>query len=378
MPSLLPGLGLTTRLRGAAGAGLAVLLAVLLAALLVLQVHGAPAASAATALPTTYQDQSYPVGPSPTEDKPQSKLWFNDGSWWALMRRRPARHDPPAHDHVWVDTGTVVDERQASSRRCAVEGRKLYVASRVTGSARRRPLFLMTSDHGHVRRSGSEDVGPAGQRAISIDRDTRGLWITYTRGSQVWVAHSAVNDDTKWTTPYTNSDSVVTADDISAIVDFNGRIGVMWSDQAHGAMRFAVHVDGASDQLWTPEKVLSGPRLADDHINLKSIAADSTGRVCPAAKTSVGDAGTDLPTDPLIYVSSRGADGTWTSVVAGEVQDKLTRPQLAIDTTNRALYLVMASPDVGGGVGLLQAPVAGQPVVHARQGRPVRQWPASS
>ena len=26
------------------------------------------------------------AGPAPTEDKPQSTLWWNDGAWWALMR----------------------------------------------------------------------------------------------------------------------------------------------------------------------------------------------------------------------------------------------------------------------------------------------------
>ena len=34
-----------------------------------------------------YQDFSYgSVGmPAPTEDKPQSKLWFNNGIWWGVL-----------------------------------------------------------------------------------------------------------------------------------------------------------------------------------------------------------------------------------------------------------------------------------------------------
>ena len=28
---------------------------------------------------------SIPIGTGTTEDKPQSKLWFHDGDWWAIM-----------------------------------------------------------------------------------------------------------------------------------------------------------------------------------------------------------------------------------------------------------------------------------------------------
>ncbi len=45
-----------------------------------------PGADAAVGVPTSYQDQSFPSGvASPTQDKPQSKLWYTAGSWWALM-----------------------------------------------------------------------------------------------------------------------------------------------------------------------------------------------------------------------------------------------------------------------------------------------------
>src|SRR5688572_29363022 len=85
------------------------LLAALLAALLSLQVGLAGPASAAT--PITYAGPTYPTaGPAPTEDKPQSKLWYNDGSWWALMRvTAGVTIHRLGTDHKWVNTGTVVD-----------------------------------------------------------------------------------------------------------------------------------------------------------------------------------------------------------------------------------------------------------------------------
>src|SRR5688572_5910296 len=54
----------------------------------------------------------------PTSDKPQSKLWFNDGRWWASLY-----HEASATYHIywldltnmldqqWIDTGTVLDSR---------------------------------------------------------------------------------------------------------------------------------------------------------------------------------------------------------------------------------------------------------------------------
>ena len=85
------------------------LLVPLLAVLLLIQGLVGPAGAAA-ATPQMYRDQTFTGATSPTEDKPQSKLWFSDGFWWALMR---SVTDVTVHklqaDHTWLNTGTVVD-----------------------------------------------------------------------------------------------------------------------------------------------------------------------------------------------------------------------------------------------------------------------------
>ncbi|HET6262940.1 MAG TPA: hypothetical protein VFG99_11985, partial [Chloroflexia bacterium] len=51
----------------------------------------------------------------PTARDPQSKLWFNDGLWWASMYNRTAgrfeihRLDSATQD--WSATGTAIDSR---------------------------------------------------------------------------------------------------------------------------------------------------------------------------------------------------------------------------------------------------------------------------
>jgi hypothetical protein len=95
---------------------------------------------AQAAVPTTYQDFAYTstVTSNPTADKPQSKLWFQDGSWWSLML---SPSDNVVHifelraDHTWRDTGTVVDSRSNST------GDALWTRTRTSSTWHRaRPL----------------------------------------------------------------------------------------------------------------------------------------------------------------------------------------------------------------------------------------------
>src|SRR5215213_8801910 len=80
------------------------LLVPLLAVLLLMQGLLGPA-GAADATPRMYQDQTFTGATSPTEDKPQSKVWFNDGFWWALMRSSAGVtiHKLQAI-HAWLNT----------------------------------------------------------------------------------------------------------------------------------------------------------------------------------------------------------------------------------------------------------------------------------
>jgi hypothetical protein len=351
------------------------LLGALLTGLLALQTVVASEVRADSA-PQMYQDQTFAAGTSPTEDKPQSKLWFNDGIWWALMRTNTngadGNPDVTIHrlqaDHTWLNTGTVVDGRAASTGDALWTGSKLYVASRVTsGNINAARLSYNATTDKYTMDSGfPKSVTSGSIESVTITRDSLGrLWVTFTKPhptdstlDQVWVAHSTTSDTT-WTAPFLVpvSDNVIKADDISSMVAFSGKVGVMWSDQQTQVMRFAVHPDSAADNTgWTMETALSGTRSADDHINLKSLLPDPSGRIYAAIKTSRGDATSDLPTDPSIRVLSRSSTGTWTASTAATVSEGLTRPQLALDATFNRLYVVM-STESGGQVYVRRSPL---------------------
>src|SRR5688572_5520643 len=310
-----------------------------LAALLTLQVVQAPAAAAAT--PSMYQGPAFPnvTGTAPTEDKPQSKLWFNDGSWWALMRTNvngaDGNPDITVHklegNHTWTNTGVVVDGRAGSSGDALWEGGHLYVASRVTSGDIRAVKLSYDTNTDRYSVLFSQSIPGGAIESVTIARDSMArLWVTFTKpkpGStttdQVWVAHSTTNEMT-WTAPFRipGVDTEVRADDISAIVAFGGKIGVMWTDQQSPAVRFAVHQDTASDTSgWSFQTPVTGTRSTDDHLNLKSIVEDDSGQVYAAIKTSRGDSSTDPQTDASIRVLHRSASGTWTSGTAATVAE---------------------------------------------------------
>jgi PKD repeat protein len=308
------------------------------------------------------------AGSASTGSKPESKLWWNDGLWWASM------WDVGSKDfHIfkldlgtqtWVDTGVALDDR-ASTRADTlwdpVAG-KLYVAShRFSESpASGYPGRLYRYSYNALTDTYTRDPGfPVSinnfrTETLVIDKDSSGqLWATWTQGGKVWVNASLCNptcNDASWGTAFSVNPVNVNADDISSVIAFGGsKIGVMWSNQATSADYFAVHSDSAADNVWTIETALQGSGMADDHINLK---ADATGRVIAAVKTSKSGS-----TDPLTMLLVRSAGGTWTNAVIGLKRDHHTRPIVLLDEANGLVRVFATAPESGGTIYQKTSPV---------------------
>ena len=339
----------------------------LAAALLLGLLSTAPAADAAVGEPTTYDGPSYHSSVNrPSENKPQSKLWYVDGSWWALMVTGNGNTTVRIHelmpDHSWRDTGTVVDTRLNSTGDAlwsAVDD-KLYVASRTDGSN----LQIARFSYNNAADAWSRDsgyplavqTGDDGSESATIDQDSTGrLWVTYTQGSRLWVTHSDVNGQ-NWVPGFQPNvgDVTIKSDDISALIAFDNSIGLLWSDQQSGAFRFAIHEDDDPTSQWRVEDAgasIPGGSVADDHVNLKQLSGDVQGRIFAAVKTSNDLEGPDAP---LVGVLARtpgpNGVGTWEFVVAGTVADDHTRPIIVIDETNQELYFLATAPVQGGDI----------------------------
>ncbi|MBL8293197.1 MAG: hypothetical protein JNN08_15225 [Bryobacterales bacterium] len=248
--------------------------------------------------------------PNPTQDKPQSKLWFAQGSWWAwlpdrggsgIWRRTAAgwQRDSeldgvlrglPGQADVWAD-GETVRAVLVESRRLAVVG--LRFEARL---GRYRP----TGD------AAVHDVGP-GLETATIARDGRGRWwIAYAEGRQMWVRVSQDRAGKVWTPPIAVSQEPASEDDICAITAMPGGVAVLWSNQATETVYFRRHDDRAKAEVWAdPEVVDRGNRTADDHLNT---AVGRDGTLYLASKNSVDRIG---HTQLVLHI--RDPRGRWKS-----------------------------------------------------------------
>ena len=305
----------------------------------------------------------------PSGSKPESKLWWNDGSWWGSLY-----HQASTDFHIfrlntstqtWVDTGVALDDRPTSRADVLWDGTKLYVASHIfvnNGSAPAANAGEASRLYRYSYNSATDTYTPdAGfpvtinlykPETLVIDKDSTGkLWATWTQDEdkRVWVNRTLNNNDQTWGTPFVPnvSGTTIATDDISSLVPFGGdKIGLMWSNQAASAMYFAVHVDGASDTTWEASRTaLQGPKNADDHINLKSLQADGTGRVFAAIKTSHSTS-----SSPLVMLLVRNpATGDWASHVYGRVSENHTRPIVLLDEQAGVIHMFAPGPAAAGG-----------------------------
>src|SRR5512133_2422258 len=86
-----------------------------------------------------YRDFKFPSGTGginePTGGRAESKLWWNDGYWWASLWSSTGaayhiyRLELSTQD--WVDTGVAIDDRQGTRADALWDGTHLYIASHI-------------------------------------------------------------------------------------------------------------------------------------------------------------------------------------------------------------------------------------------------------
>jgi PKD repeat protein len=299
---------------------------------------------------------------APSGSKPESKLWYNDGIWWAELWSSTA-----SQFHIfrlassglsWQDTGTVIDPRASTRGDALWDGAHLYIASHDVASdsshnTANRPARLYRFSYNGSTQTYSLDAGfpvliaNVAVETLVIDKDSTGtLWATWTQAKKLMISHTVGNDLT-WATPFTPAitGTGLTSDDISSVIAFGGnRIGVMWSNQSTSHMYFTTHRDGDPDTAWTAsEAATTGSGSADDHINLKT---DSSGRIYAATKTSF-----TASSAVLIHLLVRAAGGGWSDIKFGTVAESHTRPIVLIDEQAGMLHMYATGPYPGSSSG---------------------------
>jgi PKD repeat protein len=312
----------------------------------------------------------------PTSDKPQSKLWWNDGSWWAYMWAGSSGWHIERLDRAtatWVDTGVLVDSRSTTLADTLWDGSHLYIASHVaTVSSIGSPNVSKSGQPAKLRRysySAGQYTLDAGfpttisdysTESMTIDEDSTGvIWATWVqvKGSSstgytatTYVNASAVGG-TGWPAPFAvpgASNPNPSVDDISAVVAFQrSKIGVMWSDQLTGTVWWAWHNDGTSATAaasWHVSSAIRGPHQADDHLNLKTLQADASGRVFASVKTSLDANGGSASQPQLLLLTYKPGTGSFDSAPISTIADCQTRPQVVLESDTHLIHVFMTGP----------------------------------
>ena len=322
--------------------------------------------------PAGYLDfsfQGWDGSGGPTGEKPESKLWWNDGFWWGSLYSSADAgfriHKLNWGTQTWENTGVALDDRNTTKADTLWDQatNKLYVVSHNGIQSDGRNTSQATTwtrlyrySYDATAQTYSLDAGfptvvyqGESETAVLTKGTSGSLWVTYvsraatptdSRDYQVYITAST-DDGATWGAPFVpvlNVDGQVVhvaRGDISAVVAFGNNIGVMWNNTIittthtlHFAYR--ANTNTSITDAWT-HQMISVPGGADDHISIRSLQATNDGRVFAAIKTSTPLTDPITDTLPLIGMVARDLDGTISFHPYSLNIDKDTRPILLID-----------------------------------------------
>jgi hypothetical protein len=287
---------------------------------------------------------------SPTEAKPESKLWWHDGFWWGVLFSEQARtfriHRLDRPNGTWVDTGVTVDRRNTSRADALPVGHDLYVATHVWAPSNR-PASPSQLVRFRYEPAGVQYVPVSGYPARINDQATPSLVIDRERGGRLWATwvqdgrvHVSCSEDEgrSWNTAYVPQTTEGTGAVVATLAQVGDGMGLMWADEATGNYWFAQRGPDDPVESWSGREVaMGGPGLADDHAHLR---ATSDGRVIAVVKTGVSRR---IPVD-LIVVLERLPDGTWRRHPVSSALESNTRAVLLLDEARGQAHVLSTGP----------------------------------
>ena len=327
-----------------------------------------------------------PIG-DPTGEKPQSKLWWNDGFWWGSMYNpkvdADAFHIYKLHmgTQTWVDTGVKLDDVREpgvdpknvkADTLWDAANNKLYVVSHVyadnpspvNNAVNFGRLFSYTYDP--LLQTYTKDTGfpvtvnKDKTETLVVDKDSTGrLWVTYvskaskTAPYQVYVNNSLADDltwDEPFPVPMASGEELVDQGDISTLVAFEDKIAVLWSNQSTGNLNLAIHAGNDPKTGWTHNVIpLPAGTTIDDHLNVKSLAVNASGQLFAVVKLSDPSPAPPIPDPkrPDIVVAARDTNGSFSTHTYSLREENDTRPIVMVDEDANKLY-VFATGKEGG------------------------------
>ena len=273
------------------------------------------AQSLSAAEPPTVRPVFHVDARNPTADKPQSKLWFARGTWWAWLPNAQGSSLWRRTDTGWNPQSGLDDSLRSLPGRAdvvadgdqvhavLVDDRSLAVVELRFDN--NKAAYQLAGDPVRFEVTGGQTNENIETATIALDsRGTR--WVAYPWKQRMWVRATLDKKGTRWTATIAVSETT-DRDDLCAIVALPSAIGLAWSNQVDDSMNFRVHRDGATADDWAPVEVIErGRHNADDHINAKVAAS---GVLLLATKNSVDQVG-----EAQLVLRVRETTGQWQNI----------------------------------------------------------------
>ena len=289
-----------------------------------------------------------------TADKPQSKLWMNDGLWFCVMPDKYGtwiwRLDGTQWDHVLnLSTNKTFHADVFSQGDTAdillldlskPQNSELASVQYVAGGRGTYEFWTTRPNLVTIPLSSHDETA-----TLTIDSTGR-MWVSSDTTTTIEVRYSDF-PYLSFSNPITIGTGISTDDisDITAMPD--GSIRALWSNQVAKRFYFRTHEDGADPTDWSTPEIAAGQSalkvghgMADDHLNF---AAGTDGTLYAAVKTSYDKSGY-----PKIALLIRRPDGTWDPLFA--VDGAGTRPQVLLDESIGRLLIVYTTSESGGNI----------------------------
>ena len=284
-----------------------------------------------------------------TGEKPQSKVWTYDSYWWTVMPNATGtklfRLDGTSWTSVLNISGAT--DSQADVQ---VAGNIVHILLFRGTSSELVSVEYLSASHTYQLWTTRPTLVPitldSGVETATIDIDSNGrMWLASDGTTNINVRWSD-SPYSSWSSPITLANNV-SLDDICDVIAFDGKVGVLWSNQNTQRFGFRVHVDGFAPATWSGDEVPAsqsalniGAGMADDHLN---VAASSDGTLYASVKTSYDTGGY-----PMLALLVRRPAGTWDDLY--EINGSGTRPIALLNQVKGILTVVYSSTDGPGNI----------------------------
>ncbi len=294
-----------------------------------------------------------------TGEKPESKIWQNEGHWWSVMPDSTGtwiwRLDGTTWNHVLQlstqntfhadvlpegDISQILLFNGSNTQLASVE----YVAG-----------GLGSYQFWSQRPTLTSIALPSSAETATIAVDGTGrMWLASDASTTVEVRYSDGNYSS-FSAPITIGSGISTDDisDITALPD--GSVGVLWSDQSSKRFYFRVHQPTDDPAAWQSTEVAAGQAaqsvgagMADDHLH---IAVASDGTLYAAVKTSYDTSG-----HTKIGLIVRRPNGVWDQTLYN-VDTSGTRCIVLLDEAIGRLLVAYTTSEGGGNIVYRETPL---------------------